>query len=74
MLVMGRDDDPLQGIFRVSYELLEEAKKNVEWVTYDHPLHGYIFPVRNAEGTIEVDEMQKSAIATVISYLDRYLK
>ena len=74
MLVMGRDDDPLQGIFRVSYELLEEAKKNVEWVTYDHPLHGYIFPVRNEEGTIEVDEMQKSAIATVISYLDRYLK
>lgn len=74
MLVMGRDEDPLQGIFRVSYELLAEAKKDAEWVSYDHPLHGYIFPVKNETGIIEVDEVQKSAINNVISYLDRYLK
>jgi len=74
ILVMGRDEDALQGIFRVSYELLEEAQKDVEWVTYDHPLHGYIFPVKNESGTIEVDEVQKSAISMVITYLDHYLK
>ena len=74
MLVMGRDEDPLQGIFRVSYELLKEAKKSVEWVSYNHPLHGYIFPVKNESGTIDVDEVQKSAIAGVIEYLDQYLK
>ncbi len=74
MLVMGRDDDPLQGIFRVSYELLTEGNKDVEWVTYDHSLHGYIFPVKQEDGTIEVDEIQKSAISLIISYLDRYLK
>lgn len=74
MLVMGRDEDPLQGIFRVSYELLKAAKNNVEWVSYDHPLHGYIFPVKSESGTIEVDKVQKSAIADVIEYLDRYLK
>jgi len=74
MLVMGRDADPLQGIFRVSYELLKEAGKEVEWVSFDHPLHGYIFPVKSESGTIEVDDLQKSAINGVISYLDRYLK
>ena len=74
MLVMGRDQDPLQGIFRVSYELLKEAKKNADWVSYDHPLHGYIFPVKNESGTIEVDEVQKSAISLVIEYLNQYLK
>lgn len=74
MLVMGRNDDPLQGIFRVSYELLTEAQKSAEWVTYDHALHGYIFPVKNEQGVVEVDETQESAISRVISYLDQYLK
>lgn len=74
MLVMGRDEDPLQGIFRVSYELMVEAKKSADWVTYDHSLHGYIFPVKNEQGVIEVDAMQEDAISRVISYLDQYLK
>jgi hypothetical protein len=71
---MGRDDDHLQGIFRTSYELLEEAGKDVEWVTYDHPLHGYVFPRRGADGAYEVDGIQEAAINAVIAYLDRYLK
>jgi hypothetical protein len=74
ILVMGRDDDHLQGIFRTSYELLEEAGKDVEWVTYDHPLHGYVFPRRGADGAYEVDGIQEAAINAVIAYLDRYLK
>ncbi len=44
ILVMGRDDDHLQGIFRVSYDLLAAAGKQATWVSWDHPLHGYIFP------------------------------
>jgi hypothetical protein len=69
MLVMGRDDDHLQGIFRVSYDVLAEAGKDVEWASYDHPLHGYIFPVDDA-----VDRTQSTAIDGVIDYLDRHLK
>ena len=45
ILVMGRDDDHLQGIFRLSYDLLEEGGKDAEWVSWDHPLHGYVFPL-----------------------------
>ncbi len=74
ILVMGRETDHLQGIFRTSYELLAEAGKDVEWVSYDHPLHGYIYPMRGDDGEYEVDAVQETAIAGVIAYLDRYLK
>ncbi len=73
LLIMGRDDDHLQGIFRTTYELLDEAGKDVEWVSYDHPLHGYIYPERGPDGTYAVDDLQRDAIAHVIAYLDRHL-
>ncbi len=74
ILVMGREGDHLQGIFRATYELLAEAGKDVEWVSFDHDLHGYIYPLRGPNGEYQVDEVQLEAIAGVIAYLDRYLK
>lgn len=74
ILVMGRETDELQGIFRLNYELLADAGKDVEWVSFDHHLHGYIYPMRGADGEYEVDEVQHEAIAAVIGYLDRHLK
>ena len=73
ILVMGRDGDHLQGIFRVSYELLDEAGKDAEWVSWDHPLHGYLFPLA-ADGTSPPDQVQECAIDQVIAYLNRYMK
>ena len=74
ILVMGRETDHLQGIFRTTYDLLEEAGKDAEWVSFDHPLHGYIYPLRGDDGTYEVDEVQREALDTVVEYLDRHLK
>lgn len=74
MLVMGRESDHLQGIFRTTYELLKEAGKEVEWVSYDHPMHGYVFPERGPDGAYQLDDMQIEAIDGIIAYLDRYLK
>jgi dienelactone hydrolase len=74
ILVMGRETDELQGIFRLSFELMKEAGKEVEWVSYDHPMHGYIYPIRGDEGAYLVDETQRDAIDRVIGYLDRYLR
>jgi dipeptidyl aminopeptidase/acylaminoacyl peptidase len=74
ILVMGREGDHLQGIFRTSYELLKEAGKDVEWVSFIHDAHGYIYPERGSDGSYKVDDVQREAIASVISYLDRYLK
>ena len=68
-LVMGRDDDHLQGIFRTTYELMEEAGKDVEWVSYDHDFHGYVFPVRGDDGEYELDKVQVEAIDHVICWL-----
>jgi predicted esterase len=73
MLVMGRETDHLQGIFRATYELLERAGKDVEWVSFDHPLHGYVFPVSGRDGEPDVDDTQREAIDRVISYLLRHL-
>lgn len=74
ILVMGRDDDHLQGIFRLSYELLMESGKDASWVSWNHPLHGYIFPITDADGSVEVDEVQSSALDGVIDFLDQHLK
>jgi hypothetical protein len=73
ILVMGRDSDHLQGIFRLSYELLEESGKDAEWVSWDHPLHGYLFPVA-ADGPPRPDQVQEHAIDGVIAFLDRYMQ
>jgi dipeptidyl aminopeptidase/acylaminoacyl peptidase len=74
ILVMGRDDDHLQGIFRISYELLAEADKPVEWVSWDHDLHGYVYPKRGSDGTYEVNQVQEEAITGVLDYLDKHLE
>jgi hypothetical protein len=68
ILVMGRDDDHLQGIFRVSYDVLVEAGKDAGWVSWDHPLHGYVFPVGD-----DVDPVQERAIDGVIEFFDAHL-
>jgi hypothetical protein len=73
ILVMGRDSDHLQGIFRLSYELLEEGGKHTGWVSWDHPLHGYLFPLA-ADGATGPDQIQERAIDGVIAFLDRYMK
>jgi dienelactone hydrolase len=73
ILVMGRDDDHLQGVFRTSYELLAEQGKTVEWVSWDHDLHGYVFPKRGSDGDYEVNDVQLAAIAGVLDFLDRQM-
>jgi len=73
ILVMGRDGDHLQGIFRVSYELLKEGGKDAEWVSWDHPLHGYLAPLA-ADRAAGRDDIQERAIDGVIAFLDRYMQ
>lgn len=74
ILIMGRDEDHLQGIFRATYDLMVEAGRDVEWVSYDHPMHGYIFPERGGDGEYAVDETQTAAIEMCIAYLDKHMK
>ena len=73
LLVMGREEDDLQGIFRLSYELLRESGKDATWVSWSHPLHGYIFPVSDDRGRVNVDDVQRDAIDTIIQFLGQHL-
>lgn len=74
IFVQGRDSDELQGIFRVSYDLLAEAGKDAQWKSYDHPLHGFIYPERDAGGSYAPDAVQKEAVADVLAFFNRYMK
>lgn len=74
ILVMGREDDHLQGIFRTTYELLAEAGKPVEWTSYDHDLHGFIYPLRGQDGAYEVNDEQHRAIGDAVDFLRRHLR
>ncbi len=73
ILVMGRDGDHLQGIFRLSYELLREGGKDCEWVSFDHPVHGFLFPAADG-GVTRADQIQERAIDEAIAFLDRHMK
>lgn len=73
ILVMGRDNDHLQGIFRVAYELLAEAGKPVKWVSWDHDLHGYLYPLRGPDGQYQVNEVAGAAMDGVLDYLDDHM-
>ena len=73
LFIMGRDRDELQGIFKVTFDLLCEAKKTVEWKSYQHDIHGFIFPQKKADGKYLPDEVQLEAINDILSFIDKYM-
>lgn len=73
ILVHGREIDHLQGIFRATYELLREAGKDVEWKSYDHPDHGFIYPARNQAGDYAPDSVQREVVADSIAFFNKHL-
>ena len=74
ILVQGRNGDELQGIFRVSYELLQETGKEAEWKTYEHDVHGFVYVQRNAAGVYDPDGVQLEAVADSIAFFDKHMK
>ncbi len=72
VLVLGRDQDELQGIFRLTYELLAEKRPDAEWRTWSHDVHGYIYPESDEHGVPQVDEVQREALAVIVDFLDRH--
>jgi dienelactone hydrolase len=74
IFVQGRDRDHNQDVFRLNYELLVEAGKDVQWKTYDHELHGFAYVARNDDGSYTPDEIQRAAVADAIAFFDAHLK
>jgi hypothetical protein len=74
IFVQGRDRDELQGIFRVSYDLLHEAGKEAQWKSYDHDVHGFVYPVRNADGGYAPDAVQREAVADALAFFEKFVR
>ena len=74
IFVQGRNTDELQGIFRVGYDLLQEAGKESEWKSYEHDVHGFVYVQRNDEGVYAPDEVQLEAVNDSLAFFDRYMK
>lgn len=72
VLVLGREQDELQGIFRLTYELLAEKRSDAEWRSWLHDLHGYIYPENDPSGVPQVDDVQREALTVIVDFLDRH--
>ena len=72
VLVLGREQDELQGIFRLTYELLAEKRPDAEWRSWPHDIHGYIYPENDTRGVPHVDDVQREALAVIVDFLDRH--
>jgi len=73
ILMMGRTDDHLQGIFETAYAWMKEAGVNVEWISHDHPVHGYLIRVAEENGVYRPDAVQLTAIQEALDFFGRYM-
>ena len=74
ILHVGRDDDHLQGIFKLAHEWMLEAGKDSTWVSFDHPDHGYPYLYRRPDGSWKPDPVQQQAFEAIMQYFDERLK
>jgi dienelactone hydrolase len=74
MLIFGRDQDHLQGIFKLTYEWMTEAGKDVTWESFDHPVHGYVFIFNQPNGSYKPDAIQQRTFDILMDYFDKHLK
>jgi dienelactone hydrolase len=73
ILVIGRDEDHLQGPFRKLHELLRRAGKNADWASFSHPEHAYQFGPRRDGGGYEPDAVQQATLETVVAFLNAHV-
>ena len=74
ILIFGRDTDHQQGIFKLTYEWMKEAHKDVTWTSFDHPVHGYVLIRNQPDGSYKPDEIQQKTYAIFMDYFDKHLK
>ncbi len=72
---MNRDRDELQGLFETAYAWMKEAGCNVERVSYDHPVHGYLIRVpKDDKGVYHPDTIQVQAIQQALDFFKKYMR
>jgi len=72
---MNRDRDELQGLFETAYAWMKEAGCNVQRVSYDHPVHGYLIRIpKDDKGVYHPDEIQQQAIAQALAFFKTHMR
>jgi dipeptidyl aminopeptidase/acylaminoacyl peptidase len=74
IFVVGRDRDHNQATFRLAYELMSEAGKSVQWQSYDHDHHGFIFIQRDSQGVYDPDAIQQLVLSDTLDFFDSHMK
>ena len=74
ILIFGRETDHQQGIFKLTYEWMKEVGKDVQWASFDHPTHGYVFIMNQPDGSFKPDEIQQKTFEIFMDYFDKHLK
>lgn len=74
IMVVGRDGDHLQGLFKKLHELLERAGKQVSWTTWDHPEHAYQWGPRRNEDDYRPDAITTATADHVIEFLNQHVR
>jgi dienelactone hydrolase len=74
ILIFGRETDHQQGIFKLTYEWMKESGKDVQWQSFDHPVHGYVFIMNQPDGSYKPDEIQQKTFDIFMDYFDKHLK
>jgi acetyl esterase/lipase len=74
ILVIGRDGDHLQGLFRKLHELLVRTGRQASWTSFDHPLHAYQFGPRRQDGRYPRDPVLERTVDSLVAFLDHNVK
>lgn len=74
MLVVGREEDHLQGLFVKLHELLLRAGKRAEWASFSHPEHAYQFGPRRGPDGYRPDSTQQATLERVLQFLDTHVR
>ena len=51
-----------------------EAGKQSDWVSFDHPAHGYPYIYRKPDGSYRPEPVQQRAFDIIMAFFDRHLK
>ena len=74
ILMMGREDDHNQGVFEVAYDWMVEAGADVEWITHDHAIHGYLIRVpKGPDGVYTPNDVQLQAISEALEFFGQHM-
>ena len=75
MLVVGRNEDHLQGPFQKLHELLVAAGKRATWASFSHPEHAYqLGPRRSGAEGYRPGPVEQATLEHVLAFLDTHVR